>query len=171
MSSGGIQVDFTGITPASRSTIPSGTYPMRVTELNWSETSTEPKRDMLTVTLKVEGGPMNGREQRRNFFFVGENEQKTKTVLGFLLQFLAATGRVPEEKLTGKVKVTAADIAKVQGALVAVRVTQKPAKAKEADYADDEGKVNNISGIYHIDSAVGKTALAAKDRNPLAPRR
>jgi hypothetical protein len=171
MTQAGWSADFGGVEPAANKALPTATYLMRIFKLDWGKIGDNARpenvgKDKLSVTFKVDGGDQDGREFPQQYTFGPE-----QWGLPRFMQLCVASGKIPESVLEGKEKITPAHVAKMQGALVAVKVVSAPAKVKELDYADDFGNVNRVRGVYHENSDQGKLAKAAITRNPLAPKR
>jgi hypothetical protein len=166
MADAGWAASFAGVQPAANKTIPSGPYLMRITELEWGQVQSGDNEgaEKLTVTFKVTEGEHTSREQRRVYTF-------SEKALPFFLQLCTASGKIPTEVLEGKVKVTPKHVAEMRNAVVVVQIRQSTAiKEQDKEYADDDGKINRITGIYALDSTRGKMAKAALKKDPLAPR-
>lgn len=154
-------INFAGIEEPKTSSLPAGTYPARVFKLEFganSENSKNPGETNLKVEFRVSAGEHEGRPLFRTFTF-GEKSKP------YFLKFCSATGRFSEEQLAGKQDITGREILALQGVEVAIKINQK----RDANYGLSDGMKNEVKDVFSIKSEVGKAALVASKRDPLAP--
>lgn len=157
----GFTINFAGTEEPKSTSIPGGNYPARIFKLEFGQTGPESKNPgeaSLKVEFRISSGDHEGRPLFRNFTF-GEKAKP------YFLTFCKATGKFSDEQLTGKKNISAREIQALQGAEIIVKVSQK----RDDKFGMDDGFKNEVRGFFSKDSEVGKTALAAVRRDPLAP--
>lgn len=163
--------------------IDSGTYPAVASEVDSDQTTGEnsanPGSPMVRVTLLFPESrvtkPKKGRAKDSNEteVVVEHDRRLTKfftfnhpVSLGMAKEYLVATGAATEDELEsgqmGWLELKEL-FDQTSGADVAVRVTKRPPKAKEADRAqpDKFGNINNVGQIFPKDSPQYATAATA----------